>query len=90
MKMIDWNTEKNERLKKERNISFETISEKIISKDIIDIIKHPNHAKYPNQKVFIIEVNDYIYYVPFIEDEDKIFLKTIIPSRKATNKYLRK
>ena len=88
--MIDWNTEKNERLKKERNISFETISEKIISKDIIDIIKHPNHAKYPNQKVFIIEVNDYIYYVPFIEDEDKIFLKTIIPSRKATNKYLRK
>ena len=90
MKMIDWNTEKNERLKKERNISFETISEKIISKDIIDIIKHPNHAKYPNQKVFIIEVNDYIYYVPFVEDEDEIFLKTIIPSRKATNKYLRK
>lgn len=90
MKLIEWNNEKNEILKNERNSSFETISEKILSRDIIDIFKHPNQTKYPNQKVFIIEVNHYIYYVPFVEDEDRIFLKTIIPSRKATKKYLGK
>ena len=83
-----WNDEKNEQLKKDRNISFEIIISQIDSGNVLDIVENPNQKKYKNQKMFIIEFNDYVYLVPFVEDEDKIFLKTIIPSRKAKKKYL--
>jgi uncharacterized DUF497 family protein len=88
MKYFDWNNEKNERLKKERDISFEQVELAIASGDLIDRVKHPNQAKYPNQKVFLVKIENYIYSVPYVEDEESIFLKTIIPNGKATKKYL--
>ena len=90
MKYFDWNSEKNEKLKIEREISFENVLIAIEEKKILDIIEHKNQKKYPNQKMFIINISNYAYLVPFIEDEHKIFLKTIIPSRKATRKYILK
>ena len=90
MKYFTWNSEKNKQLKKERNISFEIVALLIESGKVLEIIKHPNQEKYANQFIYTIEYNDYAYLVPFVEDEKEIFLKTIIPSRKATKKYLRK
>ena len=88
MKYFDWNDEKNEKLKKLRAVSFEQVELAIATGDLIDRLTHPNRTKYPNQKLFIVRVGDYICSVPYVEDEEKIFLKTIIPNRKATKKYL--
>ena len=88
MKYFEWNEEKNEKLKKERNISFEIIVSQIELGYIIDIVEQPNKVKYKNQSIYVVEYDKYVYLVPFVEDEDKVFLKTIIPSRKATKKYL--
>ena len=88
MKYFDWNDEKNEILKKTRNISFEVIVIQIEMGSLLNILEHPNKQKYKNQKIFVVEYENYVYLVPFIEEEDKIFLKTIIPSRKATKQYL--
>ncbi len=88
MKYFDWNNEKNEMLKKTRGVSFELIELAIASGDLIARLKHPNPDKYPNQKVFLVKVDDYIYSVPYVEDDEKIFLKTIIPNSKATKKYV--
>ena len=88
MKHYDWNDEKNELLKKSRGVSFEQVVLAIVSGDLIDRIKHPNPEKYPNQKVFLVRIEDYIYSVPYVEDDEIIFLKTIIPNSKATKKYL--
>jgi uncharacterized DUF497 family protein len=88
MKYFDWNDEKNEILKKTRGVSFELIELAIAAGDLIARLKHPNPAKYPNQKVFLVKIEDHIYSVPYIEDDEKIFLKTIIPNSKATKKYL--
>jgi len=90
MKYFDWNIEKNEKLKIEREISFEDILIAIEGKRILDIVEHKNQKKYPNQRILIIDIDNYAYLVPFAEDERKIFLKTIIPSRKATKKYILK
>jgi uncharacterized DUF497 family protein len=87
MKHYDWNDEKNEVLKKLRGVSFEQVVLAIVSGDLIDRLKHPNPEKYPNQKVFLVKIGDYVYSVPYVEDEEKVFLKTIIPNRKATKKY---
>jgi len=84
----NWNTEKNLLLKETREISFEQIVMHIEQGDLIDIIQHPNSEKYSNQKVLIINVKNYIYTVPFIENSNERFLKTIIPNRKFTKKYL--
>ncbi len=84
MKQINWNEEKNKLLKHERSISFEDILYYLENEKILDIIEHPNKLEYPNQKIFVIQIVDYVYLVPFVENEDEIFLKTIIPSRKAT------
>ena len=83
-----WNKEKNERLKTERGISFEQITMHIEQGDLLDIVTHPNQSKYPNQQILVVEINDYVYLVPFVENENGKFLKTIIPSRKATRDYL--
>ena len=88
MKYFDWNNEKNDELVKERGISFEEIVFCIMHDGLLDIIEHPNKKKYPDQNVFIVKTSDYVYLVPFVEDEKIIFLKTIIPSRKMTKKYL--
>ncbi|MBI4803409.1 MAG: BrnT family toxin [Elusimicrobia bacterium] len=89
MKMFDWNDEKNDRLKEERGISFEDILYYMNEGGILDIVSHPLQVKYPGQKMFIVAIENYAYLVPFIETENSVFLKTIIPSRKATKKYLK-
>lgn len=89
MKYFDWNVNKNEGLKKERYITFEEVVFSLMHGGLLDIIDQPNKNKYPNQKIFVIDIDDYVYLVPFVEDEQVIFLKTIIPSRKMTKKYLK-
>ena len=88
--IFNWNEDKNSELKKERGISFEMIIYHIESDRIIDILEHPNKAKYKNQKLYIINIDNYAYVVPFIDRENERFLLTIFPSRKFTKKYLRK
>lgn len=90
MKYFDWDKEKNERLKSERDICFEDIVNILEEKKFLDLVDHPNRNKYPNQKMFVIVWDEYVYIIPFVEDKDKYFLKTIIPSRKATKQYLEK
>ena len=72
----------------ERSVCFEDVLVCLINNKILDTIIHPNKDKYPNQRIFIIDIENYVYLVPFVEDEKTIFLKTIIPSRKMTKKYL--
>lgn len=88
MKYFDWNDEKNKILKKLRGVSFEQVELAIESGDLIDRIKHPNQEKYSNQKIFLVKIENYIYSVPYVEDDEKIFFKTIIPNSKARKKYL--
>lgn len=88
MKPFEWDTDKNQRLKQERNITFEVIVTTIKAKKVLAVLENPNIKKYPNQKVYVVEINNYAYIVPFIEDEEKYFLKTIFPSRKMTKKYI--
>ena len=90
MKYFIWNSEKNEQLKRERDISFEQIVIQIEEGKLHDILEHPNQQKYKDQRMFVVELNEYIHLVPFVEDENYVFLKTIIPSRKATKKYLKR
>jgi hypothetical protein len=89
MKYFSWNEEKNEFLKEERQISFEDVVFYIEQGFLLDVLEHPNQEKYQGQKIFVVQIDEYAYLVPFVEDEREIFLKTIIPSRKATKKYLK-
>ncbi len=89
VKYFSWSYEKNELLKKERKVSFEEVVLCIEKGQLLDILEHPNQEKYPGQRIFVINIRGYVCLVPFIETEDEIILKTIIPSRKATKKYLR-
>jgi len=82
-----WNKEKNEKLKIERGISFEQITMHLERGDVLDIVVHPNQEKYPDQQLLVVQINAYAYLVPFIENENGKFLKTIIPGRKATRDY---
>jgi len=88
MKPINWNPTKNQQLISECGISFEDIVFYLQQGALLDDIEHPNSGKYPNQRVFVINIDDYAHLVPYIENTKEIFLKTVIPSRKATNVYL--
>lgn len=88
MKHINWNTEKSHALKESRGISFEDVIFYLEKGDMLDDHRHPNQQKYPGQRIMVVGINNYAYIVPYIENEDEIFLKTIIPGRKATEKYL--
>jgi uncharacterized DUF497 family protein len=88
MKSINWNIDKNQKLADERGISFEDVVVLIQQGQILDIVGHPNQEKYPDQYMFILNIDDYVYLVPYVENREEIFLKTIIPSRKATKIYL--
>lgn len=88
MKYYDWNREKNELLKLERGVSFEEVVGAIEDERVLDEFDHPNQKRYPGQKVYVVRIRDYAYFVPYVEDEQKRFLKTIYPSRDATKKYL--
>ncbi len=90
MKELNWDNEKNEWLKKNRNICFEDIAYAIENGFVLDNISHPNSEKYPEQKILIIEIDNYAFLVPYIESNEEVFLKTIIPNRKATKRYLKK
>ena len=87
MKTYSWNSEKNNLLKEERGISFEEVVYNIQLGNEVDILDHPNQDRYLGQKISVVLIEGYAYLVPFIETEEEIFLKTIIPSRKATKKY---
>ncbi len=88
MKILNWNSDKNQQLIEGRGKSFEEAVFYIQNGGLIDDIVHPNARDYPNQKIFIVNINEYIYLVPYVENEEEIFLKTIIPSRKFTKLYL--
>ena len=88
MKPFRWSPEKNEQLQLDRGISFENLVVAIESGGLLDILAHPNLAKYPNQKMLVVASDGYAYLVPFVEEDDHFFLKTVIPSRKATRDYL--
>jgi len=83
-----WNYEKNLKLKAERGISFEQVVMHIERGDILDVVQHPNQKKYPNQQIILVDIDNYAYLIPFVKDENGKYLKTIIPSRKATRDYL--
>ena len=87
-KSFDWNAEKNERLRRERGVSFSDFVKYIKGGKLLDVIVHPNSKKYPNQKIFIINGDDQVYLIPFVEDEKKYFLKTIFADRRYTKKYI--
>jgi uncharacterized DUF497 family protein len=87
MKLINWNTEKSLKLKASRGICFEDIVFYIENGEILDDYQHPNQKRYPEQRIMVIGINNYAYLVPYVEDEEELFLKTIIPSRKATEIY---
>ncbi|MEA5534531.1 BrnT family toxin [Crocosphaera sp. XPORK-15E] len=88
MKQFNWNEDKNRQLQQERGITFDDIIKLIQQGNLLDVIQHYNADKYPNQKIFIVQLDSYVYLVPFVETDLEIFLKTIIPSRKMTKKYL--
>src|SRR5438128_1406424 len=88
MKPFRWDPEKNGALKADRGISFEHIVVAIESGGLLDILAHPNQAKYPRQRVLVVACDNYVYLVPFVEEKEYFFLKTVIPSRKATRDYL--
>ena len=88
MKSFRWNPEENEQLKAERGASFEQVVTAIESNGLRDVLNHRNPAKYPRQRVLVVTFDDYAHLVPFVEEEEFFFLKTIIPSRKATREYL--
>ena len=90
MKYFAWNPTKNTQLHTERDVSFEQIVYHIEMGGLLDIVEHPNPSKYPGQRIFIVAIENYAYLVPFVESNTEVFLKTIIPSCKATRKYLRK
>ena len=88
--VFDWSDEKDFQLRKERGIGFDDIVFHIASGDLLGVVAHPNAVKYPNQKIMYIDIDDYVYLVPFVEEQGRKFLKTIIPSRRATKELLRK
>jgi uncharacterized DUF497 family protein len=84
-----WNYDKKRQLKAERGVSFEEVVFCIERGQLLDIVEDPNQERYGGQRIFIVEIRQYTYLVPFVETEREVFLKTIIPSRKATRDYLR-
>lgn len=88
MKPINWNSTRNQQLIAERGISFEDIVFYMQQGQLLDDIEHPNRNKYPDQRIFVINVDGYAHLVPYVEDRKEIFLKTVIPGRRATKRYL--
>lgn len=90
VKIFAWNNEKNKLLKAERQVCFEDIIIAIELGLLLDVLEHPHQEKYKGQKIFVVQIDEYVYLVPFVENESEVFLKTVIPSRKATRKYLKR
>lgn len=88
MKLFNWDSEKNQLLIRKRGKSFEEVIFHIKNGGLLDDIRHPNAGEYSHQRIFIVEIDRYAYLVPYVEDEQSYFLKTVIPSRKFTKIYL--
>ncbi|MFZ4693858.1 MAG: toxin [Verrucomicrobiia bacterium] len=89
MRNIRWDERKNEWLKQNRGLGFERIVVLMEQGQVLEVMDHPSPEKYPRQKIAIVEIDGYAYLVPYVDDGEDIFLKTMIPSRKATKKYLK-
>ena len=89
MNIFSWDNEKNEMFKNNRGVCFEQVVLLMERGEVLDTIEHPNQERYPGQKIAVVMIDAYAYLVPYVEHNEEIFLKTIIPSRKATNKYVR-
>jgi uncharacterized DUF497 family protein len=87
MKPISWSPEKNALLIAQRGVPFEDVVFHIMAGDILDTIDHPNQERYPGQQIHVVAIEEYVYLVPFVESEEEVFLKTVVPSRKATKNY---
>ena len=87
MTIFDWNEEKNAELKRGRGVGFEDVVTAFREKGVIDIIDHPNQAKYKGQKIMFVVINEYVHAVPYVQEGERVFLKTIYPSRQANKKY---
>ena len=88
---FDWSIEKNRQLIEQRGISFERVVSGIEQGNLVDVLDHPNQDRYPGQLIYVVEIGEYMYLVPFVMQADGTrFLKTIIPSRKATRDYGRR
>ena len=85
--MFKWNEDKNKTLKIQRGVSFYDVLKEIKNNGVLDNYKHPNKEKYPNQYLYVVSLNNYIHYIPYVFDGDDIFLKNIIPSRKLNKQY---
>lgn len=90
MKPYEWNPDKNAILQASRGLGFDDVVEALNNNRLLDTIINPDQKKYPGQKIHIVVINNYCWAVPFVESAEKIFLKTIYPSRKTTKKYLKK
>lgn len=88
MPYYQWNKEKNEQLKVDRGLTFEQAVMHVEGGDLLDVYQHPNQNRYPGQQILVVRIGEYVYVVPFVESDEGRFLKTIIPSRKATREYL--
>jgi len=88
MNEFDWDVEKNLLLEKTRGVGFEDVVFHIHNGDVLDVIRHPDKRRYPNQNIIILNMDDYVYLVPYVKKKGIRILKTIIPSRKATREYL--
>ena len=91
MSAFDWSTSKNQQLIDERGISFERVVSAIEQGGLLDVVEHPNRHRYPGQRIYVVEIEGYVHLVPFVAEANGMrFLKTIIPSRKATRDYRRR
>ena len=88
VKYFAWDDAKNATLKGGSRHRFEEIVFHIERGDLLDILEHPSPDRYAGQRIFVVQRENYVYLVPFVEDEHSVFLKTIISSRKATKQYL--
>ena len=88
MSEFDWDDKKNILLRRTRGVGFEDVVFHIENGDVLDVIRHPNTERYPGQRILVIEIDGYAYLVPYVKEQSTRFLKTIIPSRKATKEYL--
>lgn len=88
VKTFRWNADKNAALLSERGVSFEHVVVAIEDGGLLDVLAHPNRRKYPNQRLLVVAWDGYAYLVPYVEEDEYYFLKTVIPSRKATREYL--
>ncbi len=90
MKTFDWSREKNAWLRTERGLTFEQGVFQVSRGGLLDVLEHPDPKAYPGQRLMVVEIEGYAHVVPFVEEEDTIFLKTVFPSRKMTKRYLGK